>query len=427
MLKKITASQNTAGVRAVERCDLLGLSPHSSEAGTLTRTYLTPAHKSASAQIAQWMREAGMSTRTDPAGNLIGRYEGLHADAPALIFGSHVDSVRNAGHYDGPLGIMLGIECVAKLSEAGRRFAFAIEVIAFGDEEGSRFPTAMLTSRAFAGTAPADALEICDTDGISVRQALIDFGLDPAAFFEARRDPASVLAFVEAHIEQGPVLEAEDLPVGMVAGIASQLRYRATLKGMAAHAGTAAMHLRSDALAAAAQCVAAVEKIGQRLPPDLVATVGRMVVIPNAPNVVPGEVRFTLDVRAGSKEARDRAANDICTGIEQICDARGIGHLVERMLDLPPSPCDPALSATMLAAISAAGVHPRTLVSGAGHDAMILSALCPTAMLFLRCKGGISHNPAESVDPADVQIAADVLMEFINKFAAQQQETRFGT
>ncbi len=426
MLNVQVQAYSGAGARAVERCDLLGLPPHSSVADALTRTYLTPAHKSAIVQTSHWMREAGMSARTDPAGNLIGRYEGLHENAPALIFGSHIDSVRNAGHYDGPLGIMLGIECVAMLAQAGQRFPFAIEVIAFGDEEGSRFPTAMLTSRAFAGTAPVDALAICDTDGVSVHQALGEFGLDPVAFFEARRDPNSVIAFVEAHIEQGPVLEAEDLPVGMVTGIASQLRYRATLKGMAAHAGTASMNLRSDALTAAAQCVLAIETVGGRLPPDLVATVGRMVVIPNAPNVVPGEVRFTLDVRAGSQEARNRAADDICAEIERICSERGIESLVEQMLDLPPSPCDPQLSATMLAAIHACGVHPRPLVSGAGHDAMILSSLCPTTMLFLRCKGGISHNPAESVDPADVQIAAEVLLEFIHRFAAEQQETNLG-
>lgn len=426
MLMELGKPDTGAGARAVERCDLLGLEPHSAVAGQLTRTYLTPAHKSALVQTAQWMRDASMTTRTDPAGNLIGRYEGTQANAPALIFGSHIDSVRNAGHYDGPLGIMLGIECVATLARAGRRFPFAIEVVAFGDEEGSRFPTAMLTSRAFAGAAPADALTICDADGVSVHEALSDFGLDPLAFFEARREAGTALAFVEAHIEQGPVLEFENLPVGMVTGIASQLRYRANLKGMAAHAGTAAMNLRTDALAAAAQCVLAVETVGRRVPPDLVATVGRMVVVPNAPNVVPGEVRFTLDVRAGAKATRDRAAADICAEIERICEERGIGLEIEQMLDLPPSPCDPKLSAMMLSAISAAGIHPRPLVSGAGHDAMILSALCPTAMLFLRCAGGISHNPAESVDPADAQVAVTVMLEFIKQFAADQQENARG-
>lgn len=405
------ASDISGGARAVARCDALGLAPYSDMAGGLFRAYLTPAYAAAQEAIAGWMEEAGMAARLDAAANLVGRYEGLSPGAPALLIGSHLDSVRDGGRYDGPLGIMLGIECVAALHAAGRRLPFPIEIYAFGDEEGSRFPAAMLTSRAVAGTLDAAALAVADANGVTLAAA----GLDPTRYLEAARAPGSTLAYLEAHIEQGPVLEADGLAVGTVTGIAAQLRYAATVTGMAGHAGTTAMRLRRDPLAGAAAMVLAVEQIARGDNSDVVATVGVIEASPGAPNVIPGEVRFTLDVRSGVAARRDRVATDILARLREIADARGLGFAAERVHDLPASPCDTALMDLMDQALVAAAQPVRRLVSGAGHDAMNLAALCPTAMLFIRCRGGVSHNPAEHVEPADAEIALSVMLGFIER------------
>jgi allantoate deiminase len=357
------------------------------------------------------MREAGMAVRRDEAANLIGRYEGERADAPALLIGSHLDSVRDGGRYDGPLGIMLGVEAVAALHGADRRMPFPIEVIAFGDEEGSRFPAAMLTSRAVAGTLAPEALHLADADGV----ALADAGVDVARYCAAARPPGSTFAYLEAHIEQGPVLEAQGLAVGTVTGIAAQLRYRIVVTGTAGHAGTSSMTLRRDALAGAAEMVLAVESVARASRSDLVATVGRMEVLPGAANVVPGEVRFTIDIRSGDAARRDSAAEAILRALALAAERRGLGFAAELIHDLPASPCDGALMDMMDAAIAATGQPPFRLVSGAGHDAMVMAALCPTAMLFIRCAGGVSHNPAEHVDPADAEIALQVMLGFMER------------
>ncbi|MDB5737169.1 MAG: Zn-dependent hydrolase [Sphingomonas bacterium] len=400
------------GARAVARCDLLGVAPYSDMEGGLYRGYLTPAYAEAQRAVGGWMIEAGMAVHIDPAGNLIGRYEGL-ADGPALLIGSHLDSVRDGGRYDGPLGIMLGIECIAALHAGGRRMPFPIDIYAFGDEEGSRFPAAMLTSRAVAGTLDRAALAMADGDGVTLEDALATASLDVARYTEARHGPA--LAYLEAHIEQGPVLEAESLAAGTVTGIAAQLRYAITVTGRAGHAGTNSMTLRRDALAAAAAMVLAAEEVALRGPNDLVATVGRLEVSPGAANVVPGRVMFTLDIRAGNGDARDSAASSILEHCRRIAAERDVGIAIEPLQNLPASPCDPALMEMLDAAIAEQGIAPRRLVSGAGHDAMMMAALCPTAMLFLRCKGGISHNPAESVDPKDAEIALRVMLGFIDR------------
>lgn len=399
------------GARAVARCDALREAPYSDMEGGLFRAYLTPAYAAAQEVLAGWMEAAGMAVRRDEAANLIGRYEGECADAPALMIGSHLDSVRDGGPYDGPLGIMLGVECAAALHARGRRLPFAIEVYAFGDEEGSRFPAAMLTSRAVAGTLSADALDIQDGDGVSLAEA----GVDPAAYLGARRMPGSMLAYLEAHIEQGPVLEAKGLALGTVTGIAAQLRYAVCVKGQAGHAGTSAMPLRRDPLPGAAEMVLAAETIARGDASDAVATVGRIEALPGAPNVIAGEVRFTLDVRAGDSARRDRVAGAILERIDQIANARGLDCSIECIHDLPPSPCDPALMDLMDGALADAGQPVFRLVSGAGHDAMNMAALCPTAMLFIRCKGGISHNPAEHVEPEDADAALRVMLGFIDR------------
>ncbi|WIW90507.1 allantoate amidohydrolase (plasmid) [Sphingobium sp. V4] len=401
----------TGGARAVARCDALGVAPYSDMEGGLYRAYLTPAYAAAQDSLATWMEEAGMTVRRDAAANLIGRYEGSDAGAPALLIGSHLDSVRDAGRYDGPLGIMLGVEAVAALHRAGRRMPFGIEVIAFGDEEGSRFPAAMLTSRAVAGTLSLDALDLRDGDGV----ALHDAGVDIDAYLSAVRAPGTTLAYLEAHIEQGPVLEAQDLAIGTVTGIAAQLRFAAIVTGQANHAGTTTMGLRRDAMAGAAQMMLEIERIACDDAYDLVATVGRVEALPGAANVIPGEVRFTIDVRSGDEARRNRAAQAIRAALDDIAAARGLGLSLAQVHDLPASPCDPALMALMDAAIADAGQSPFRLVSGAGHDAMVMAALCPTAMIFIRCKDGISHNPAEHVDPADVDIALQAITGFIEK------------
>ncbi|PTQ11522.1 allantoate amidohydrolase [Sphingomonas oleivorans] len=410
----VSALDIPGGARAVARCDALGQGPYTDEPDMLFRSYLSRAHAAALDALRGWMEEAGMTVRLDPAANLIGRYEGATPDAPALLIGSHIDSVRDAGRYDGPLGVMLGIECVAALNAAGRRLPFAIEILAFGDEEGSRFPASMLCSRAVAGTLGDQSLDVADRNGIGLAAALEAF---PASgrLAEAARAPGTSIAFLEAHIEQGPVLEAEGLALGVVTGIAAQLRFQARISGRAGHAGTTAMPLRRDALTAAAEMVLAVERIAREGPADLVATVGRMTVAPGAVNVVPGRVDFSIDVRSGDETVRNDAALAIHAALDMIAETRGVTLEIEQVQDLAASPCDPALMDLLDEAVASVGQPVRRLVSGAGHDAMVMAALCPTAMLFIRCAGGISHNPAESVEPEDVELALRAMLGFIDR------------
>lgn len=404
---------HSSGARAVDRCDALGVTPYSDTPGGLFRAWLSPAHRAAVAQVGEWMRQAGMQVRLDAAANLIGRYEGAHADAPALLIGSHLDSVRDAGRYDGPLGILLGIECVAALHAQGRRLPFAIEVIAFGDEEGSRFPASMFCSRAVAGTLDPATLAVTDAAGTDVASALADWDLDIAHLQHAARAPGSVLAYLETHIEQGPVLEAEGLPVGIVTAIAAQRRFALRFDGRAGHAGTTTMALRRDALSAAAEALLAIEGIARAGSDDLVATVGKLQVAPGATNVVPGRVDCTLDVRAGDDATRDAAVLEIERALVRISKTRNIAIAIDPLQTLAASPCAPALMTRLQHAVAAQGVAPRQLVSGAGHDAMVMAALCPTAMLFVRCAGGISHHPDEHVAPADAELALAVMRHFI--------------
>ncbi|MDJ0921352.1 MAG: allantoate amidohydrolase [Henriciella sp.] len=415
-----------SGARVVERCDRLGVQPFSDIKTGLFRAYLTPAHAATINTMVSWMSEAGMSTRLDAAANLIGRYEGNRPNAPALIIGSHVDSVFNAGRYDGPLGVMLGIECVEALHEQGRRLPFAIEVVAFGDEEGSRFPISMICSRAMAGTLTEQDLAVEDSAGRTPREVLQVFrewmyrpmsNIDPMT---AAREPRDVLAYLETHIEQGPVLEAEGLSVGAVTGIAAQNRFDIVVKGMAAHAGTTTMQLRRDAMAGAAEMIMAIETIANEMGGDLVATVGRIELSPGSTNVIAKEVSFSLDVRSGGMNHRDTAAAAISEEMHKIAVRRGLKLELTKLQDLASSPCDKELTDLLETAMERAGHPRRALVSGAGHDAMVMSALCPTAMLFVRCAGGISHNPAEQVSIPDTQAALDVMLEFIDLLEARE-------
>ncbi|MAP94542.1 MAG: allantoate amidohydrolase [Ponticaulis sp.] len=417
-----------SGHRAVARCDALGATPYSTSPDFLYRGYLSSAHAEAVNQTARWMQDAGMSVRMDAAANLIGRYEAVEDGLKTLLIGSHIDSVRNGGRYDGPLGVMLGIECVAHLNNTGKRLPFAIEVIAFGDEEGSRFPVAMMCSKAVIGELVMGASDMQDRDGVSLAEALdqfehqIDLTIPEGSFGAARRNPGDILAFVEAHIEQGPALESEQLSVGAVSGIAAQLRYEFRIKGEAGHAGTNQMHLRRDPLAGAAEIMVEIERLANAGEPDEVATVGRIEALPGAANVVPGEVAFFLDVRAGEQVRRDALADKILARAAEVCDARKLIFSSEKLQDLAASPSDPKLLTTMEDALEETGHKRRTLVSGAGHDAMILAEICPTVMLFIRCDGGISHNPLERVEPQDADDALKVMLKFLELMEARAND-----
>jgi len=392
------------------------LARFSDEPDRLTRLYLSPAHRRAMGQVAAWMTEAGMAVRIDAVGNVVGRYEASQPDAPAVLIGSHIDTVIDAGKYDGALGVLAGIAAVDALRRAGERLPVAIEVIAFGDEEGVRFPTTLTGSRTIAGTLAPGVLEARDADGVSLREALAAAGCNGDAFAGCARRPEDTLAYLEVHIEQGPVLEAENLPVGVVTAINGASRWRVEVTGEAGHAGTVPMALRRDALAAAAEMVLAVEREGRAME-DLVATVGQIEARPGAVNVVPGEVRFTLDLRAPSDAVRKAAGAVLDETFAAIAERRGVTLAIERFQDAAAVSCDPALIEQLTAAIERAGVAPRLLPSGAGHDAMALAALCPIAMLFVRCARGISHNPAEAISAADADLAVRVLLDFLRHAA----------
>jgi allantoate deiminase len=404
-----------SAARILERCE--ALARHSELPGGLTRVFLSPQYCAANEQVLGWMREAGMSARVDAIGNVVGRYEGASAGMPCLLLGSHLDTVRNAGRYDGMLGVVTALECVQALNAQGRRLPFAVEVIGFGDEEGVRFGTTLLGSRAVAGTFDYNMLAARDANGVSMEEALRQFGLDPKRIPEAARKKSEVLAYAELHIEQGPVLEAEGLPVGVVTAINGFSRLRVRLAGIAGHAGTVPMNLRRDALAAAAECVLAVERIGAA-GGELVATVGRIEALPGAINVIPGEVSFTVDVRAPQDALRQTALSSIRSALRDICAKRRIDIQIEELQSQGVAACAPWLMAQMDRAVAAEGVRVRRLPSGAGHDGMALQAIADICMLFVRCKGGISHNPAEAITEADAAAGARVLARFISDFSA---------
>ncbi len=403
--------------RIRERCE--ALAEISELQGGLTRVFLSPEQRRASERVLGWMRKAGMSAREDEIGNVVGRYEGASPGLPCLMLGSHLDTVRNAGKYDGMLGVVAAIECVASLAAEGRRLPFAIEIAGFADEEGARFGATLLGSRAIAGTFDRRALDAKDAAGLSMRDALIRYGLDPDALGRAARKREELLAYAELHIEQGPVLEAEDLPVGVVTAINGFTRAQVTLHGTAGHAGTVPMKLRRDALSAAAECVLAVERICGRVP-DLVGTVGRIEALPGAINVIPGEARFTLDLRAPDDAVRTRAVGEGSEAIEGICARRGLAAEIKRLQDNRAAACEPWLMAQMDAAVGAEGVKVRRLPSGAGHDGMALIAIADIAMLFVRCKGGVSHHPAEAITSEDAAAGARVLLRFIENFKPER-------
>jgi allantoate deiminase len=393
----------------------------SDEDGRTTRLYLSPAHRRAADLVARWMREAGLSVSVDALGTVRGsRPPGRPGPLSnrRLLVGSHIDTVVDAGRYDGTLGVVAGILAVQDLDARGVRLPFGLDILAFGDEEGVRFPTTLLSSSAVAGTLDPAVLATTDAAGVAVADALTAFGCDPSAVSAAAYAPGDVIGYIEVHIEQGPVLERENLPLGVVTSIAGQSRFRVEVGGEAGHAGTVPMALRRDALAAAAEMILAVEEVGRAGRDDqLVATVGRILVEPGAVNVIPARASFTLDVRAAADAPRLAAIAAIRDRFRAIADRRHATLAVERFHEKATTPCAEALQAAIADGVRAVGAPMRRLTSGAGHDGLAMSALTGVGMLFVRCRGGISHNPNEYADEADMGLAVAALVAAIERLA----------
>jgi allantoate deiminase len=398
----------------MDRLDILGAL--SDEPDRLTREFAGDAMRQAHDHASAWMREAGMAVRHDNIGNLRGRFDGAAPDNPTLMLGSHLDTVRDAGKYDGPLGVVVAIAAVQRLHDAKTRLPFAIEVIAFADEEGLRFSSTYLGSRAVAGSFDLADLDRTDAGGITMAEAIRAFGGDPARLAEDKWHDGKLLGYCEVHIEQGPVLEAHGLPVGIVSAIASQARYRITFTGEAGHAGTVPMRSRRDALAAAAEFLLAVEAdAGSR--DGVVATVGQLTVLPGAANVVPGEVTLSLDVRHPDDHVRVELTQTILDHAREIAARRQVEVTSDLIGENASVPCAPRLASSFAKATEELGIPAVHLASGAGHDVVPMAAITDVGMLFVRCKGGVSHNPAESVEATDVGVAIDVLVRFLELLA----------
>ena len=388
----------------------------SEEPGRLTRTFCSPAMRRANDLVASWMREAGMTVHEDAIGNLIGRYPGQSEHAKTFILGSHLDTVRDAGKFDGPLGVLIAIACVQHLQRRKIRLSFAVEVIGFADEEGTRYQTTYLGSKTLAGKFNRRDLRRQDANGVSMTDAIRSFGGDPENLKGARRNPRQLLGYAEVHIEQGPVLEEKNLPVGVVSAISGQTRIQARFVGRAGHAGTTPMRLRRDALAAAAQFIIAVEDYALKHA-GLVATVGQIEAKPGASNVIPGEAALSVDIRHASDKIRRAACANLRELANQAGKKRGGSVHWEVVHDAQSVPCSRELSSLLT---RAANQHARKVIelpSGAGHDAAVMGGITPMTMLFVRCKRGVSHHPDESVAIGDISIAISVMNDFLQLLA----------
>jgi N-carbamoyl-L-amino-acid hydrolase len=393
--------------------------PAYAEHGELCVTYLTDAHRATAAQLARWMREdCGFDEVTiDAVGNVVGVYHGADPAARRLLTGSHYDTVRNGGKYDGRLGILVPMACVRELHRQGRRLPCGIEVVGFAEEEGQRYKAVFLGSGALTGRFDMGWLDQTDADGITMRAAMQNAGLNIDGIAALERDPARYLGFVETHIEQGPVLNDLDLPLGIVTSINGSVRFVGEITGVASHAGTTPMTMRRDAAAAAAELVLFAEKRGAAVP-DLVATVGMLDVPNGSINVVPGRCRFSLDVRATTNEVRDAAAADIQAGLAAICQRRGLHYTLEETMRAAAAPCDDAWRQRWEHAVGTLGLPVLRMPSGAGHDAMMLHTILPQAMLFLRGQNaGISHNPLESITNNDADLCVRAFQTLLDQLA----------
>jgi allantoate deiminase len=407
------------GERIIARCREIAAC--TDVAGEITRTFLSLATHDVHALLRRWMEAVGMTVQVDAVGNVRGLYEGLTPDAPRLLIGSHLDTVPNAGAFDGVLGVVLGIALVEELH--GQRLPFAIEVIGFSEEEGVRFSKPFLGSLALIGALDANMLKLQDAHGVSVGDAIRGFGLDPAAMAGAQVSPLA-FAYLEMHIEQGPVLESAHRPLGVVEAIVGQTRLLASFTGKANHAGTTPMRMRHDALAAAAEWISSVERFAVVQEDGLVATVGSIHAMPGASNVIAGDVAATLDVRHTDDAVRGAALERILLEAQRAADKRGVEFAWRQTMSQPAVPMDKSLADLLETAVRCADVQPMRMMSGAGHDAMIVATRLPSCMLFLRSPGGLSHHPDESVVGEDVEAALAVGLEFLKLLGEGQAGTK---
>lgn len=400
---------------------LAGINRFSDEPGKITRLYLSPSHRQAAEYVKGAMEVSGLTAFIDAAGSVQGRREGAAPGLPAVLIGSHIDTVRDGGRFDGNLGVVAGILAAQAIRDAGITLPFALEVVAFGDEETVRFPTSLSTSSALIGHYDPAWLDSRDADGVVLRDALVAFGGDPAGIAALARKPGSIKAYLEVHIEQGPVLEVENEAVGIVTAINAQSRARVRVSGEAGHAGTVPMKLRKDALTAAAEMVLALEAIAGSHD-QAVGTVGVFRPDPGATNVVPGAVDFTIDYRAPLSETVASMERQIQQRFGEIAERRGVELSITPYSREDATPMAADLQEALATGIARTGsnLSARRLPSGAGHDAMAMARLCPSAMLFVRCEKGISHSPLENMTELDAGIAIRVLIETVLELARRE-------
>ena len=395
--------------------------PGYAERGELTVTYLTDAHRACAQRLAHWMRaDCGFDeVEIDAVGNVVGVYHAADRNARRLLTGSHYDTVRNGGKYDGRLGILVPMACVRELHRAGRRLPYGLEVVGFAEEEGQRYKATFLGSGALTGHFDPDWLEQQDADGVTMRDAVRHAGLCPDDITRLKRDAARYLGFVETHIEQGPVLNELDLPLGIVTSINGSVRFVGEFVGVASHAGTTPMDRRRDAAAAAAELTLFVERRAAAAP-NLVGTVGMLEVPSGSINVVPGRCRFSLDIRATTNEVRDGCAADVQAELQHICERRGLRHSLEEIMRAAAAPSAPAWQQRWERAVDSLGLPVHRMPSGAGHDAMKLHELMPQAMLFLRgLNAGISHNPLEAISNDDAELCVRAFQQLLDHLATE--------
>jgi allantoate deiminase len=400
------------GARAEQMINTLG--SISAEPNRLLRTFLSPAHRGAANLVSKWMTDAGLSVSEDALGTVRGLLAG--GGSKRLLIGSHIDTVVEAGMFDGPFGVIAGILAAEHFARIGRPLPFGIDVLAFGDEEGVRYSATLASSSAVAGHFDFSTLELVDADGVTLAEAITRYGKDPADIAAAAYVPGIAAAYVEVHIEQGPVLEYRNQPLGVVNSIAGQTYLNVELLGEAGHAGTVPMLLRRDTLAGAAETILTAERMARETKGDVVATVGHMHIPAAASNVIAGNTALTVDIRSGSDAARNAFVDSFKKEVREMADKRHLGLSITTTRNVPTTPCDPTIQDGLSAAVKAVGGEPLKLASGAGHDGSAMAKLCPVGMLFVRCRGGISHNPAEYASPADMGLAVAALIHFIEGF-----------
>lgn len=384
----------------------------SAEPDRLVRLFLSPEHRRAADLVASWMKAEGLSVSEDALGTVRGRL----GDGKRLLIGSHIDSVIDAGKYDGPFGVIAGILAAGHFAQRKAALAFGIDVLAFGDEESSRFPTTLSSSFACTGAFKPSSLALVDAKGVTFAEALKAYGKNPDDIAAAAYRPGEAVAYVEVHIEQGPVLESRNQPLGVVTGIIGQTFLRVEMSGVAGHAGTVPMALRNDALAGVAEIVLLLERLARETQGEVVGTVGRVDARPGAANVIPGFVAISIDTRSGNEPARVQFVETFKRGCHEIAERRKLKVSITPTHEIAAMPCDPRLQELLAASIAAVGAEPLRLGSGAGHDGQAMGKLCPIGMLFVRCRGGISHNPLEYASPRDMGLAVAALIQFIERF-----------